>query len=189
MLECILADGGIIAALIKRPPQQLRSLIITAVLQGARRQDLQKRVRTGDHGSLLKSFARRGVVLQLNVVNEAQILIKPPFPGILPNAALQQPDRGARVSRPLRRVLRQKNRSEIVGWDQPRIQRRGNVKQGIEQLVLHRISRVPGAEVLHHPGPVNVSQQRVVPQAQAVEYGGRRDVKNFFQRRVGTHPV
>src|SRR5437660_1160148 len=59
----------------------------------------------------------------------------------------------------------------------------------MEELVLHRISLVPGAEVLHHPGPVNVSQQGVVPQAKPVEYGGRRDIKNVFQRSVGTHPV
>src|SRR5205085_9468069 len=89
----------------------------------------------------------RGVV-QPPVVDETDVFSELPLAWLCAQPLLQQGDGQVGTAGAARIVLREKNRAEAVGDVETRIQRRGQVEQRIQEIVLLLAVRQPHPAVV-----------------------------------------
>jgi len=70
-----------------------------------------------------------------------------------------------------------------------RIEGRGDLQQRRQQGVVIGAGLVMASKVLHGSCPVDVGEQAVVAQAEALQHFGRSDIEHFLQRGASSHLV
>src|SRR6202030_1471861 len=79
--------------------------------------------------------------------------------------------------------------AELVRRHQVRIQCGSNLQQRGEQIVVVGLVAMAIAEILNCARPVDIGEKAFVAETGALQNLGRTDVKNFFQRGLGTNLV
>src|SRR5262249_34548539 len=86
------------------------------------------------------------------------------------------------VTRTVRRLLCQKNRSKLVSHDQMGIQSHSDIEKGSKRLVFLCTHLVLTAEILDDSRPVNIRQQAGISQAQLLDCLGGRNKQGIMER-------
>src|ERR1700682_3026420 len=110
-------------------------------------------------GSPVECVGRFSVVVEIHVVDEAQIVVELPVVGIVLNAIFHQLNRALGLSRPVRRRRSQEASSKLISRNQLRIEVRRYVEQGIEKVVALRAGVMPSAEILHGARPIDIGKK------------------------------
>src|ERR1700721_338275 len=137
-------------------------------------------------GTPVECVSRFPVVLEIHVIDKAQIVVELPVVGIVLDAIFHQLNRAPRLSRPFRRGRSQEASSKLISRNQLRIEVRRYVEQGIEKVVASRAGRVPSAKILYRARPIDSGKKAVVTEAGALQYLGRTEIQHFFDRSLRT---
>ena len=202
----ILAQPVRFRRLQNRGPHRARRSAISALSQGRGRQRSKPPGRARDVGRFLEPLGGGEKVVTKPVVDEPDVLQVLPLVGPLAQSLFQQRNRQIGTVRPARIRLGQEDGPESVGDVEPRIERRRDVQQRIQQREgvrgercrrfrhdrltrARRVDLLPRAAiVLNGADPVDVGEQRVVGPGQPAHGGGRTESQRILghvDRRVG----
>src|SRR5215831_14435356 len=164
MCPCILADSSVFVGLVSGAPEYACSGDVATSFGHTGSQYLHRRMGIGREGSTLEYLRGVLVILKFRVIDEPQVVIKPPVVWIVGDAILHQLDRALRFARTVRGGRGKKTGAEFVGGDQLRIECCSDFEQRSKLFVGLRPSGVPGAEVLHRARPIKARHQPVEPE-------------------------
>src|SRR5579872_256073 len=125
-------------------------------------------MRAGNLSAFRKGFRRAAIILQIHVVNKSQVVIEVPFLRIVLNAKISQLDRLLRESCAVGWFRRKEVGSEFICHDQLRIESGCNLEQRRQQGIAVTAIVMLAAKILDGSGPINISQQTVISQAQSL---------------------
>ena len=129
MLEGVLADVRLRARIICGTPEQSSGVEIPGMLRHIRSQDLHERMGAGNFCSPCEGFSRFFVIVQLDVVDKAEIVIKPPVLRIVFDAISYEPNSTFGLARAGGRSRSQKAGSKLVSRQHLGIKRHRDLQQ------------------------------------------------------------
>src|SRR5207248_10650172 len=129
------------------------------------------------------------LVFMLIVVDVAEIVVQVPISRVISNPIFDQLCCMLRISRAIWRPSREKGPAKLVHGNQVWIKLAGDVQQRPKHVVSAATNVVFATVILHRSGPINVREEAVVSQAQALQKLRRRDVENFFQSRLRPYAI
>ena len=179
VVEGILAQGGIVGAVVELLPEEAGGLPVAALGGNLRRHDFHPCICVGMLRAFQEGLRRQLVVFQAAVVHKSQVVPETPVVGVVLNPFLQQFDGQVGAARPGGRQLGKEDGAVAVGQQQLRVEAGGDVQQVVQELVALRPQALP-AIVLHGAGPVETRQQTVVPQGQAFHPLSRGEVQHLL---------
>src|SRR5580658_4373579 len=154
-----------------------------------RRQYLQERMSVRNVRSALKRLGCSLVIVKLHVIDEAQVVVKPPVLGIILNAVLHEFDSALGLARAVWRLGRKKAAAEFVGDYEMRIQVSRDFEKRREKIVAGGEVVMPVPEVLHGASPVNAGHESVITETGALDHFRRTEEQDFIERGLRTQLI
>ena len=159
------------------------------MLRHLRGQHPHERMRVRHLRATLERVGGFLVILEIHVIDEAQVVVELPVVGIILNAVLHQPDRLFRLARTIRWWWCQKTGAKLVGHYEMRIKLGCDLQQGKKQIVALGIVMMPSAKILHGTSPIDVGKKAVIAQTGSLQYRGRTQEQDFFDSGARTKLV
>ncbi len=180
MFDCILPDTGFLGRFVGCAPEHPCGRVIAGVFVHLCRQELQIGMRVRDFRPAQEYFRSFFVILEFGVIDEAEVVIKPPVVRILTDAVLHQFDGAGGFTGSIRRVGREKAGSKLISDHQVRVQSCRDLQQRRKFVVGGCVLVMAMSEILHHARPVDASHESVETKAGSL-YGFRRtDVERIL---------
>src|SRR5207247_6656736 len=125
----IAAQLVVLGVLIKLHPNIVRRSGVAALRQNLCRHRLHEKQRSRLAAANQERLRGAAVVLQVPIVDKAQVLPESPISGVIHDPAANEFERRLRLARALRWLLGEENRSEAVSNEQMRIELRGDAEE------------------------------------------------------------
>src|SRR5580704_13183836 len=184
-----LLNQFVLSVLVAGRPQHPSRVVIAGMRRHLCGENLQERMSVWHERSTRESLRGSLVILEVGVIDEAQIVVEPPVVGIVLDAVIHQIYRALRLARAEWRFGGKKAAAKFVSNHQMGIEVRRDFEQRRQQFVAGGGETMPVAEVLDGASPVNAGHQAVVTEAGALDYFGRIEEKDFVERSLRTKVV
>src|SRR5208337_2221438 len=169
VFDRVCPDLAILGGLISGRPQLTSHLKFPSMLRHLRRQHFEEGMSIRDPRPALEGVCSFGVVLELHVIDESQVVVKMPVVGIILNAVFHQLDGALGLAGSVWWSGSEKTAAELVSHQKMGIEVGGDFKKRGQQVVALSVIVMPPPEVLHGARPVEAGHQAVVTEAGALD--------------------